>query len=45
MHWFSQNPSTGLEDNARKQSHTDADVDADGICTKNNIPPSHRLGT
>ena len=34
---FGQNPPTGSEDNARKRSY--ADVDADGIRTKNNISP------
>ena len=35
---FGQNPSTG----SGKQSYIDAD--ANGICTKNNMPPSLQLG-
>ena len=34
-----QNPFTGSEDNALKQSYTDAGANADGIHTKTNIPP------
>ena len=36
---FGQNPITGSEDNALKQSYTDAGTDADGIHTKINMPP------
>ena len=34
-----QNPFTGSEDNALKQSYTDAGTNADGIHTKTNMSP------
>ena len=42
---FSQNPSTGSEDNVRKRSYAGADANADAnvarIRTKNNMPPPY----
>ena len=34
---FGPNPSNGSEDNAQKRSYGDADADADGIHTKDNM--------
>ena len=43
---FGQNPSTGSKDIASERSYTDADadVDADGIGTKNNMSPTFGWG-
>ena len=43
---FGQNPSTGSKDITSERSYADADaeVDADGICTKNNMSPTFGWG-
>ena len=42
---FGKNASAGSEVNARKRSNVDADAEADddGIRTKNNMSPNHRV--
>ena len=39
-----KNPSTGSEDNTRKQRYTDVGADADGICIKTNMSNPHLVG-
>ena len=41
---FGKNPPTGSKDIATERSYADADADADGIRTKNNMSPTFGWG-